>query len=148
MNIEVTGSAVPRLTRRDVSTFVRKVLLSLEKLGKLVEEITDVSVAFVDDEAMKNLNRQFRRKNRTTDVLTFPADDSYADPRRTGKPLGDIVISIDQARRQATAEKHSIATEVRYLLLHGVLHALGYDHENDDGEMNALELQMRDTLSF
>ncbi len=139
MIVEVTGSAVPRLTRRDVTTFVRKVLLALRK----DEEITDVSIAFVDDETMKGLNRKFRHKNKTTDVLTFPADDSYNEPNHRGKPLGDIVISVDQARRQAAEEKHSIATEVRYLLLHGVLHALGHDHETDDGEMNRLELKVR-----
>jgi probable rRNA maturation factor len=89
----VTGSAVPRLTRRDIATFCRKILLMLEE-----DEITDVSIAFVDDEAMKKLNRQFRHKNKTTDVLTFPADETYGDPNRRGRPLGDIVISIDQAR--------------------------------------------------
>jgi probable rRNA maturation factor len=139
VNVEVTGSAVPRLTRRDVTAFVRKILLELE----LDEEITDVSIAFVDDDTMKNLNRKFRHKNRTTDVLTFPADNSYGDPHRAGKPLGDIVISVDQARRQAAHEKHSMATEVRYLLVHGVLHALGYDHERDHGEMDKLELRVR-----
>ena len=143
MNIEIAGGAIPRLTRRDIAAFTRKVLLTLDKLGRLGDEITDVSIAFVDDDAMKNLNRQFRRKNKTTDVLTFPADETYGDPNRRGRPLGDIVICIDQARRQATAEKHSLATEVRYLILHGVLHALGYDHETDQGEMNALEVEMR-----
>ena len=146
MIVEVTGSAVPRLTRRDVTTFVRKVLLALRK----DEEITDVSIAFVDDDAMKVLNRKFRHTNKTTDVLTFPADDSYNEPapKHRGKPLGDIVISVDQARRQAADEKHSIATEVRYLLLHGVLHALGYDHETDDGEMNKLELKVREKVGL
>ena len=92
---------------------------------------------------MRNLNRQFRKKNKTTDVLTFPADDSYVDPGQSGRPLGDVVISVDQAKRQATDEKHSLATEIRYLILHGILHALGYDHETDQGEMNALETEVR-----
>ena len=83
----------------------------------------------VDDATMRRLNRRFRLENRTTDVLTFP---------------GEIVISLPQARRQARDEKHSLATEVRYLILHGVLHALGYDHETDHGEMNALELKVRE----
>ena len=127
MNIEVTGHAVPRLTRREAAAFVRKVLLALD-------EDFDVSIAFVDDDAMKNLNRKFRKTNKTTDVLTFPGD---------GPLLGEIVISVDQARRQAAGEKHSLAIEVRYLVLHGILHALGYDHETDNGEMNALELKIR-----
>lgn len=141
--IEVTGTAVPRFSRREIAEFARKVLLTLEKLDRLPEEITEGTIAFVDDEAMTNLNRKFRRKNKTTDVLTFPADDSYFEPGAKGRPLGDIVISIDQARRQAAEEKHSLATEVRYLILHGVLHALGYDHETDQGEMNALEGEVR-----
>jgi len=132
-SVEVTGS-VPRFSRREISEFVRRVLLTLEKLDRLDREISEVSIAFVDDEAMKDLNRRYRHKNRTTDVLTFPGDEPL---------LGDIVISVDQARRQAGEEKHSLPTEVRYLMLHGILHALGYDHETDQGEMNALEAEVR-----
>jgi probable rRNA maturation factor len=138
-NVEVTGAAVPRFSRREIAEFVRRVLIAL----RVDDNIHEVSIALVDDEAMRNLNRKFRKKNKTTDVLTFPADDSDADPNAPGRPLGDIVISIDQARRQATDQKHSLATEVRYLILHGTLHALGYDHETDDGEMNALEVKVR-----
>jgi probable rRNA maturation factor len=142
-NVEVSGEAVPRFSRREIGAFTRQALLALEKLDRIPEEITDVSIAFVNDETMTGLNRKFRRKAKTTDVLTFPADDSYNDPAQTGRPLGDIVISVDQARRQAAEEKHSTATEVRYLILHGLLHALGYDHETDNGEMNALEVEVR-----
>ena len=142
-SVEVTGVAVPRFSKREIAAFTRQVLLALEKLDKLEEEITEVSIAFIDDEAMKELNQKFRKKAKTTDVLTFPADDSYNEPSATGRPLGDIVISVDQARRQAADEKHSLATEVRYLVVHGVLHALGYDQETDRGEMNALELEVR-----
>jgi probable rRNA maturation factor len=133
-NIEVTGSAVPRFTRREIGAFVRKVMLALENLDRLGREIGEVSIAFVDDSAMSALNRKFRQKNKTTDVLTFAGEDQF---------LGDIVISIEQARRQAADEKHSLATEVRYLIVHGILHALGYDHETDQGEMNSLELEVR-----
>ncbi|HYC60571.1 MAG TPA: rRNA maturation RNase YbeY [Thermoanaerobaculia bacterium] len=142
-NIEVTGIAIPRFSKREIASFTRQVLLALEKLDHLEEEITEVTIAFIDDDAMTELNQKFRKKAKTTDVLTFPADDSYNEPSATGRPLGDIVISVDQARRQAADEKHSLATEVRYLVLHGVLHALGYDHETDKGEMNALEEQVR-----
>jgi len=138
-NVEATGAAVPRFSRREIAEFVRRVLIAL----RVDDDIHEVSIAIVDDEAMRNLNRKFRRKNKTTDVLTFPADESDADPNAKGRPLGDIVISIDQARRQATEQKHSLATEVRYLILHGILHALGYDHETDNGEMNALEIEVR-----
>jgi probable rRNA maturation factor len=142
--VEVTGEAVPRFSRRDIAAYTRRVLLALEKLDRMPEEISEVSIALVDDETMTGLNRKFRKKGKTTDVLTFPADDSYNDPSQKGRrPLGDIVISVDQARRQAADEKHSLAIEVRYLILHGLLHALGYDHETDQGQMNALEVEVR-----
>ena len=127
INVEISGS-VPRLTRREIATFARRVLRAVDA------EPEELSIAFVDDESMRELNRKFRRKNKTTDVLTFPGD---------GPLLGEIVISVDQARRQAADEKHSLATEVRYLVLHGILHAMGYDHETDHGEMNALEVKVR-----
>jgi len=138
-NVEVTGAAVPRFSRREMAEFVRKILIAL----RVDDEINEVTIAIIDDDSMRDLNRKFRRKNKTTDVLTFPADDSDADPHSSGRPLGDIVISIDQARRQAAEQKHSLAIEIRYLILHGVLHALGYDHETDKGEMNALEVKVR-----
>jgi probable rRNA maturation factor len=148
-SVEVTGVAVPRFSRREIAEFTRKVLLTLEKMDRLEEEITEVSIAFVDDESMAELNKRFRGKPTTTDVLTFPADDSYNEPSAgRGRPLGDIVISVDQARRQAAEEKHSLATEVRYLVLHGVLHALGYDHETDRGEMDALEVEVRELVGL
>ena len=140
-SIEVQGS-VPRFSRVEIGAFVRKVLLTLDV------EISEVSIAFVDDEHMRGLNRKFRHKSSTTDVLTFPADETYADPSKGGRPLGDIVISLDQAKRQAGDEKHSLATEVRYLILHGILHALGYDHETDRGEMNALEMRVRGAVGL
>ncbi|HUP48714.1 MAG TPA: rRNA maturation RNase YbeY [Thermoanaerobaculia bacterium] len=132
MNIEVTGAAIARLTRREIASFARKVLLKLHRDA-------GVSIAFVDDETMTDLNRRFRHRNRTTDVLTFPGDETYS---------GEIVICVDQARRQAAEEKHSLATEVRYLILHGILHSLGYDHETDGGEMNALEERVREAVGL
>jgi probable rRNA maturation factor len=122
VNVDVAGRAVPRLSRRDVADFARRALRAARG------NIDELSIAFVDDATMRALNRKFRRKNKTTDVLTFP---------------DEIVISLDQARRQARDERHSLAIEVRYLILHGILHALGYDHETDDGEMNALEVKVR-----
>jgi len=153
--VDITGS-VPRFPKRDIATFARRVLRHLDVVTD------DLAIAFVDDAAMRKLNKDFRRKDKTTDVLTFPGEPlSARDPYRSGashkstgpspsarlrmtpEHLGDIVISLDQARRQAADEKHSLATEVRYLILHGILHSLGHDHETDHGEMNALELEVR-----
>jgi ssRNA-specific RNase YbeY (16S rRNA maturation enzyme) len=100
-NVEVTGIAVPRFSRREIAEFTRRILLALEKRDRLAYAIGEVSIAFVDDAQMTRLNTKFRGKASTTDVLTFPADDSYGDPAGEGRPLGDIVISVDQAKRQA-----------------------------------------------
>jgi len=129
-SIEITGSA-PRLTQREVAAFARRVLLAAG------EDVGEISIAFVDDATMRGLNRKFRNKNKTTDVLTFPGENAC-----------EIVISIDRARRQAQNEKHSLATELRYLLLHGILHGLGYDHETDNGEMNELEVEVREKVGL
>ena len=103
----------------------------------------NVSVVFVNDRRMKGLNARYRGERKTTDVLTFAGEDSPE-----GASLGEIVISLDQARRQARAERHSLATELRYLLLHGVIHAFGFDHETDGGEMDALEMRVRSRLDL
>lgn len=137
--VDVTGRAVPRLPRAAVATFVRDCLSAAARYDRGVRGLTAVSVHFTDDREMAALNRQYRGKNRTTDVLTFPGE-RMPDGACM---LGDIVISVEQARRQATAERHALATEIRYLLLHGVIHALGYDHETDQGEMDALESKLR-----
>jgi probable rRNA maturation factor len=131
-SIEITGSREkPRLTQREVAAFARRVLLAAG------EDIGELSIAFVNNATMRGLNRKFRGKNKTTDVLTFPGENSC-----------EIVISVDRAKRQAQNEKHSIATELRYLLLHGILHGLGYDHETDNGEMNRLEIDVRSKVGL
>ena len=94
-----------------------------------------IAVAVVPDRRIRELNHRYRGKNVATDVLSFPAD----EPGQ----LGDIVIALDVARRQAKSAGHSLATEFRVLALHGLLHLLGYDHERDNGEMRRLEQRLR-----
>ncbi len=101
-------------------------------------------VAFVSDRRMKELNSTFRGKDSTTDVLSFPNKPETFEPDTNN--LGDIVISAEQAERQAAENGLSLETEIKQLILHGVLHLCGYDHETDNGEMNALELELRDKL--
>ena len=146
IEVDVSGAAIPRFSRAAMADYVREALKAVGKRVPAARGLGSVSVMIADDRAMKTINRSFRRKNATTDVLTFPADATYGEPGSSLRPLGDVIISIDQARRQAHAEKHSLATEVRYLLLHGIIHALGFDHEADEGEMNELELEMRARL--
>jgi probable rRNA maturation factor len=103
-------------------------------------------ITFVSDDEMCKLNNQFRDKNLTTDVLSFPYE---ADEFDTDKDfLGDIAISLEQAERQAIENNLTLENEVFQLILHGILHLLGYDHETDNGEMNMLELKFRDKLEI
>ena len=105
------------------------------------------TVALVSDADVRRLNRRFRGVDRVTDVLSFAMGNSARGPwaRRAalGLWLGDIVIGLGVARRQARSAGHSLATELRILSLHGLLHLLGYDHERDDGKMARLEGRLR-----
>jgi probable rRNA maturation factor len=148
IEVDVSGAGIPRFPRAAIADYVRLVLKAVGRKVPAARHVGSVSVLIAGDEEMKRINRSFRRKNHTTDVLTFPADATYIEPGSSQRPLGDLIISIDQARRQARAERHSLATEVRYLLLHGVIHALGFDHEADKGEMNQLEVEMRGRLGL
>jgi probable rRNA maturation factor len=102
----------------------------------------EVTVALVSDGRMRSLNRSFRGKDSATDVLSFAVarpDGMAAAPRQ----LGDVVIAVGIARRQAVDARHSLGTELRVLALHGLLHLLGYDHETDDGRMARVEARLR-----
>src|SRR5688572_14031050 len=107
----------------------------------------DVSVVFVSDRVMADLNRGWRGKRGTTDVLSFPAAQEEFE-KLEGLSLGDVVISVDQAARQAREQGLEFDDEVAQLILHGLLHLSGYDHETDKGEMNRLELRLRRRLGI
>jgi probable rRNA maturation factor len=121
-------------------------------LGALGKQGTNLTVAFVRDRVMRGLNSKFRGSNRTTDVLSFAAEEknqSTGDVNFFGageEHIGDIVISTDTAIRQAREAGHTFAREVDELVIHGVLHLCGYDHETDNGQMNKLELKLRKKL--
>src|SRR3990172_8848518 len=105
-----------RLNLARVRKVAREALKSLECLDK------ELSVALVDDEQMRELNRRYRGRDRPTDVLAFPMDSA------DGPLLGDVVISVDTALVQAKLASQALEEEVMVLLLHGILHLLGYDH--------------------
>jgi len=140
--VTISGLPVARFSRAGIEEFTTAVLDALLALRAATRN-ENVSIVFVDDAAMRNLNRRYRKRNKTTDVLTFEADASHAEPGSKQKSIGEIVISIDQAKRQATEQRHSLATEIRYLITHGLIHAHGYDHEHDDGQMSRLEMKVR-----
>jgi probable rRNA maturation factor len=101
----------------------------------------EVEVLLTSDAAIKRLNRDFRGKNKPTDVLSFPAPEEIAR-----RHAGDLAISLDTAARQAESFGHSLGEEVRVLMLHGLLHLKGMDHEVDSGEMAAREVELRREL--
>jgi probable rRNA maturation factor len=106
-----------------------------------------VTIALVSDRRVRILNRQYRGVDRATDVLSFPAGDGISvEPGRQSRRtvfLGDIVIARGVAARQARAAGHGESTEWRVLALHGLLHLIGYDHEQDEGEMRRAEARLR-----
>jgi rRNA maturation RNase YbeY len=118
---------------------------ALEKIG--VEEGVGATVAFVSDSRMRSLNKRFRGRDTTTDVLSFPSGaEEWEHAEDSG--LGDVVVSVEQAERQAAEHGLDFEGEVAQLILHGLLHLCGYDHETDDGEMNTLELNLRRRLGI
>jgi len=105
----------------------------VEKIGEsMVDSLVDVTLC--DDDHIRRLNHTHRSIDRATDVLSFPISGEIP-----GTPLGSIVISIETARRVAQRLGHSLHEEVALLLIHGILHLQGYDHETDDGEMRKEE---------
>jgi probable rRNA maturation factor len=107
-------------------TVAHAALVSLEQDGEL-------SVLLTDDRTVQELNRVYRGKDRPTDVLSFSQRDGE-NPQEWDSLLGDVIISVEQARRQAQEYGHSMEREVAFLTVHGVLHLLGWDHEDPEDE--------------
>ncbi len=127
---------VPRsaLPKRELSRFL---IDACERVG-LAGEVT---VLVTTDDRMRELNRTFRRKNKPTDVLSFPAGAPVFEGQEV--PGGDLAISVDTARRQAESLGHALLLEVEILVLHGLLHLSGMDHERDTGQMERREAKLR-----
>ena len=116
------------------STFAAR---TLDAIGKSESSAT---IAFVSDKRIRELNRQFRGVDKATDVLSFPAEEQLN--------LGDVAVSVETAARQAQENGLTFEGEIAQLILHGMLHLCGYDHEADNGEMNRLELKLRRRLGI
>jgi probable rRNA maturation factor len=132
----VSGAPPPRRIK-DLLRRAANALRKSELRGPKSE--AELSILFCGDSRMRRLNRRYRGTNRSTDVLAFPGE---------GKALGDIVISVPYAGRQARRRKEPRSREIDRLLLHGYLHLLGYDHETDEGEMEVLEARLRRRLGL
>jgi probable rRNA maturation factor len=144
-----------RLARSPLESFLRRVKTELG-LGE-----AGITVCLVSDSEIAQMNEMFRRKMGPTDVLSFPAAERRRPARlrrgsfklkmgkmKTGEDLGDIAISPATARRYAKKQGRRLPDELRVLILHGVLHLLGYDHETDRGEMDRVERKLRKRLGL
>jgi rRNA maturation RNase YbeY len=120
--------------------------IAAELLVSVQHSRSELSIALIGDHEMRPLNAKYRKKNRTTDVLSFAVKDQ---PEVGGFILGDVVISVEQARRQAKERKTTLKREMATLLIHGLLHLLGYDHERSTRQakiMFAKEQKLRQRL--
>jgi|SRR5215467_12061525 len=141
-----------RVAKRPLELFLRRVK---RELGLTKSELT---VCLMSDAEIARLNRDFRKKSGPTDVLSFPATERHKLARLRRRPsatnstglsyLGDIAISPATARRYAKKNDRTVASELRVLTLHGVLHLLGYDHETDGVEMDRIERKLRKRLGL
>jgi probable rRNA maturation factor len=122
------------LNARLLQDFIERARRAAKLRGK-------ISVLVTRDQKMRELNSRFRGKNTATDVLSFPAG-------AMNGAAGDIAISLNIAARNAGSLGHSVADEIRILILHGILHLAGYDHENDRGEMERKEIALRKKLGL
>jgi probable rRNA maturation factor len=137
-----TRSAVPASHRLPPPQSLVRFLRAAQAEVKLRGHVT---VLLSTDAAIRRLNRRFRGIDKPTDVLSFPAE---AFVRNQEEIAGDLAISVPTARRQATEQGHSLATELKVLILHGVLHLAGYDHESDSGQMARRERKLRAQLNL
>ncbi|HEX2521871.1 MAG TPA: rRNA maturation RNase YbeY [Terriglobia bacterium] len=127
---------VPRM-QRFANTLARR--LRIEHL--------EFSLVLSNDRAIRRLNRNFRQKDRSTDILSFPAQDPVPAGADLDNPyLGDMILSVETARRQAFDRNHTLERELCLLMIHGLLHLLGYNHEADRGEMRRMELRLQKEL--
>lgn len=137
MQIFINDEQDEVLLNEDINSLLEKVVkecLELEEVGTDFE----VSISFVDDEEIKNLNNSYRNIDKATDVLSFPLYDGEEDTPYIPL-LGDIVISLETAKRQSEEFGHTIEREVAYLTAHSMFHLLGYDHLEDDDKKEMRE---------
>lgn len=135
-----------------------EILQAVQKVGEYILEYEnmegdfEISLTFVDDEEIQNLNRDYRKKDVPTDVLSFPMleiedFDNLEDLAQFGPILlGDIIISMPTAQNQAKEYGHSIKREIAFLVCHSILHLLGYDHIDED-ERKEMEQMQTDIMN-
>jgi probable rRNA maturation factor len=145
---QASSSAVPgqgKSSRNNKVPSTRTLARFLARAQTAVRLRGRVSVLLTTDREMRRLNRRFRGIDKPTDVLSFPAEAFIQSKERIA---GDLAISIPTARRQSAEHGHALRIELRILMLHGLLHLAGYDHETDTGEMARRERRLRTQLGL
>jgi len=123
----------------------RWVSFAQKALNLIDSDRKSATIAFVSNKRIRALNKTFRGLNKTTDVLSFPAEsDEYSET----DTLGDVAIAVEYAEMQALENGLIFEHEIAQLILHGLLHLCGYDHETDTGQMNRLEMRLRRKLGI
>lgn len=128
MSLVIVGPPAGVASRLDVSRLRKRGAVALRAVGRARDELT---LSLVLDAAIRELNRDYRNKARATDVLSFSLLEGEEISHR-GQLLGDVVISVETARKQAREQRRSLDDVVAKLLIHGLLHIIGHDHEVDD----------------
>jgi rRNA maturation RNase YbeY len=134
----------------------KKIRLSTNALQMFLREIqrelklenAQITIAFVSDTEIARWNFAFRKKKGPTDVLSFPAFTNGTRRKKSDENLGDIAIAPETARRYARKNARTLQQELRVLMLHGILHLMGYDHGSDRGQMNRIEQRLRRRLGI
>jgi probable rRNA maturation factor len=134
------ATATPRSCRLPAARTLAHFLSQAQAAVRLRGEVT---VLLTTDAAIRKLNRRFRGQNKATDVLSFPAEGIGAEAI-----AGDLAISVPTALQQAVEQNHSLSTEIKVLILHGLLHLAGHDHEADEGKMARRERLLRTRLGL
>ncbi len=121
--VEINNLTKNKIPKFFLEKFIKKILKKL-KIKK------DLSVAFVNEKEIKKLNKRYLKRNRATDVLSFPGENKF---------LGEIVICLPQAKKQAKKEKHPLIKEIKILIIHGILHLIGFDHQKEKDKKKMFE---------
>ena len=149
INLDPENLSLPLKTVETVQTVLQKTAELLE----LADEM-EISVLLVDNATIQELNRDYREKDVPTDVLSFPLEEELegeGEPEIIGGPaarmLGDIVISVEKAVTQAAEYGHSVERELAFLLVHGLLHLLGYDHDKGEAAKKLMRSEEKRILT-
>ena len=141
LNLVILKKKVAGLNEHALERFVLRARKAVGMKGQ-------VSVLVTTSAAVRDLNRQFRKQNKATDVLSFPSVSSVPTTRQNAKIAGDVAISAEIALQNAFRLGHPAADEIKILTLHGILHLAGFDHERDNGEMARKEASLRRALKL